>query len=159
MFDQLETLKGLIGLEINKVLDEFFFDDEERKETAYKNYQSLIADGLILIQAENLLGFNEIYGTKKFNRPEQLFVIKWSELALGVTTHINNGYLKVMTCNGKLWIEDWVEDDEEEEEFFMLNHCTIDQAERINLYRGEPLNRCRHLQYWFDEEYEGNWVN
>lgn len=159
MLDKLETLKGLIGLELNKVLDEFFFDDEERKETAYKNYQSIIDDGMIMIQAENLLGFNEIYGNKKFKRPEQLFVIKWSEIAAGITTHINNGYLKVMTCNGKLWIEDWVEDDDEDEEYFMFNHSTLSNAERVNIYRGEPLNRCRNLEYFYDEEYEGQYVN
>jgi hypothetical protein len=159
MFDQLETLKGLIGLELNKVLDEFFFDDEETKEDAYKNYQNIITDGMVMIQAENILGFNEVYGNNKFKRPEQLFVIKWSELAVGITTHVNNGYLKVMTCNDKLWIEDWTEDDNEEEEYFMFNHSTLSNADRINIYCGEPLNRCRNLQYFYDKEYEGNYVN
>jgi len=154
MFDQLETLKVLIGLEINKVLEEFFFEDEETKEEAYKNYQHLIDDGVILIQSQNILGFNEMFGTKKLNRPEQIFVIKWSELAVGVTTHINNGYLKVMTCNGKLWVEDWVEDDDEEELFFMFNHSTIDETERFKLYCDKPLNRCQNDEYFYDEEYD-----
>lgn len=150
----LEDIKSLIEIEMRKLLWVYSHESEEKTLCGLNEVKRLIGDGFGMMSSQNLLGYNEMCGEKKFNKPNQLLIIDWSDIDTGNEYFEYHGFIRIMASNGKLWVEDWAVDYDDEEGYYKFHYSTLSEKERRKLYKRKPLNRYYQSQFFFDEEYE-----
>jgi hypothetical protein len=139
---------------MRKLLMVYSHENEEYTQCGLNEVRKVIGNGFEMMQSQNLLGYNEMCGEKKFKKPYQLLIINWDLINADLDYFEYNGFLRIMASNGKLWIEDWAVDYDEDVGYYKFHYSTLSEEERRKLYKKKPLNRYFKSEFFWDEDYE-----